>query len=261
MKLTPVDYIPACAAGVELAVFPGGEDPATPVVFVIHGRDGTMHHRFDLCRTLAAEGFTAVTLDQRNHGRRQVDKTARSDLSPTVATELFAEVVGTAQDIQLVIDLLGPQFGLAPSRIGITGNSLGGIAAIVAMGLDERIDAGAAMLGTGDFLTLMEDYLARQRVDRDDVELPLPEPVQAFYRKYDAIHRAEGFADRPLLLTAGEEDQIVSPVVVKAFAEALRPHYTHAERLIYQLYPAVEHETTEEMKAAVVAWLRRWLLG
>lgn len=261
MKLSPVDYIPTCAAGIELAVFLGGDDPAVPLVFVVHGRDGTMQHRFDLCRTLAAEGLTAVTLDQRNHGRRQVDKTARSDLSPVVATELFAEVVGTAQDIGLIIDLLIPQFALAPRRIGITGNSLGGVTAIVAMGLDSRIDAGASLLGTGDFLALMEDYLGRQRVDRDDVELPLPEPVQVFYRKYDAVHRAAAFADRPLLLTAGEEDQIVSPVVVKGFADKLRPHYTRSERLVYQLYPGVEHDTTEEMKAAVVAWLRRWLIN
>ena len=77
--------------------------------------------------------------------------------------------------------------------------------------------------------------------------------------RYDPIHNAERFADRPLLMTTGEVDPLVPPECNQRLEKALRPHYENDDRLRLSIYPGIAHEVPPAMWDESKAWLKRWL--
>lgn len=245
-----------CVAGIEVHLFGRGSD--RPVVFVTHGRGGKLAHTHALCRRLAAAGLTAVGVEQRNHGRRLVSMGANG-YGPHHAADMYGILVGTAVDIGLLIDFLPARLGVETDRIGVTGVSLGGHAALMAMGLDPRITAGAAFIGSGDFRTLMESRHRLKEFRSLAWDEFYPPGLDAGVRRFDPVHRPRTFADRPLLMLNGAEDPLVPLDGNRRFEAAARPFYPHPEKLELRTYPGVGHQVTEAMEVDAVAWLGRWL--
>lgn len=251
MPLERIDYIPACVAGLELAVFGAEAHPGAPVVFVTHGRFGAAVQVYTRCRDLAEEGLIAIAVEQRNHGRRLVDA-RRNMVVPSTMPDTLGTFVGTASDIKLLVDFLPSSLGLAVDRVGMTGTSLGGFTTLFAMAMDRRIRVGVPINGGCDFKRAIELY---EMLDCYSAE------VDALVRKYDPIHHAKSFSDRPLLMLNGAEDSVVPIALNRRFRRLLRPHYKDPSRLKLRAYAGVAHEVTEEMWAEARRWLVRWLLG
>lgn len=258
MKST--DYIFATAAGIEYYLFGSEEMPGAPVVFVTHGRGGAAEHTFDWCRDLRARGMIAIALDQRNHGRRLVDEPANGNWDIHHAANMYGNMLGTAQDVSMLIDIL-PAYGLQMSRVGMTGGSMGGHATLLAMALDKRIFAGAAMIGGGDYRHLMELRAAANGTAPADFEKYFPAALAEMVRKFDPINNLASFIDRPLLMTNGEIDELVQISANRRFEAALRPLYTRPERLQLSAYPGIGHAIPAEMWQESLDWLQRWLLS
>jgi len=261
------DFESACVAGLEVHVFraarpaetaPTAAETSSPVVFVTHGRGGRLKDTHALCRRLRARGLTALGVEQRNHGRRLIDA-AVNDHGPTHATDMYGLIVGMAQDLSLLLDFVPARLGLPCERAGVTGVSLGGHVALMAMGLDVRFKAGVAFIGSGDYRALM-----RSRKERDEFASLAPEvffspALAACVDRYDPINRPAVFADRPLLLANGGEDTLVPLEGNQNFEAAIRPFYRDATQVELAVYPGVGHEVTEQMEEDAVDWLVRYL--
>ena len=252
------DYVTACVAGLEIYLFGLEQQPSAPVVFVTHGRGGNVTHTFGTCRELAAAGLLAIGVEQRNHGRRMVDAQLNTD---NPADVLYALILGTVRDISLLLDFLPARLGRPLDRVGLTGGSLGGHVTQLAMAQDDRITVGASLIGSGDFRRLMELRAAKYQLPAEDFATFYPPALDELVRRCDPIQHPERFADRPLLMTNGEADDIVQLECNQRFEAAVRPHYTHPDRLRLSVYPGVGHATPPEMCAEANAWLARWLLG
>jgi dienelactone hydrolase len=255
--ITRPDYLTACVAGLEIHVFGAEERPRAPVVFVTHGRGGNVTDVFGPCRALAAAGLIAIGVEQRNHGRRLVDAQCNTD---NPADLMYGNILGTARDISLLVDLLPASLGLATGRTGLTGVSLGGHVTELAMTLDQRITAGASLIGSGDFRRLMELRAAKYEIPAERFDSFYSPALDAVVQRYDPINHPERFADRPLLMLNGEADDLVQLECNQRFEAAVRPHYRHPERLRLSVYPGIGHATPPEMWEEARAWLVQWLV-
>jgi len=255
--ITRPDYVTTCVAGLEIFLFGVDARAGAPVVFVTHGRGGNVTDTFEWCRDIAAAGLIAIGVEQRNHGRRLVDARCNSD---NPADMMYSVILGTARDISLLIDCIPARLGLAVDRVGVTGGSLGGHVTQMAMALDSRISAGASLIGSGDYRRLMELRAARYHIPAGEFPAFYPPSLEALVARCDPISHPERFADRPLLMLNGDADDLVQVECNQRFEAAVRPHYTHPDRLRLSVYPGVGHATPPEMWAEARAWLVQWLL-
>ncbi len=251
------DYLTAYVAGIETFIFGAAENPGAPVVFVTHGRGGSAADIFGWCRDLSASGLIAVAVEQRNHGRRLVDRGGNHD---NPADMMYGILLGTARDISLLIDCLPARTGIATDRVGVTGGSLGGHATQLAMALEPRIAVGASLIGSGDYRRLMELRAARYGIGEEGFATFYPPALDETVRRYDPINHPDRFADRPLLMCNGDADNLVQLECNQRFEAAVRPHYTHPERLQLSVYPGVGHDIPPAMWAEAKGWLVQWLV-
>ena len=259
-RLERDDFLKACVAGLEIDVF-GAEalPPDAPIVIVTHGRGCMGLHCHPACRELAALGFIAIAIEQRNHGRRLVDGRVNGDWSLSHAADMYGVFLGTASDVVTLIDMLPARLGLTSDRIGMTGVSLGGHATLMAMALDSRISAGVALIGSGDYKRLMELRAQSNGCAAGDVGRYFTPELDAVVKRRDPIHRAAQFADRPLLMVNGADDALVPLECNQRFEAAAMPYYRDGSRLRLAAYPGVKHEVTPEMWNDAKAWFTTWL--
>ena len=247
-----------CVCGLELHVFGRHSGAEQAVVLVTHGRGGHLANTHGLCRELAQRGLVAIGVEQRNHGRRLVSRAANEHTAQHAA-DLYGTIVGTAHDLCLLLDFLPARLGLSTARVGLTGVSLGGHVTVMALGLEARFTAAAALIGSGDYSALMHFRHQRAEFQGQSFEEFFSPALQSVVRRFDPIHRPEVFADRPLLLLNGEEDQMVPLSCNQGFEKALRPYFRQKERLELRAYAEVGHTVTKEMQTNAVDWLEHWL--
>jgi pimeloyl-ACP methyl ester carboxylesterase len=109
----------------------GKAAPGRPPVLLLHG-GGQTRHAFDgTARRLAAAGFAALTLDQRGHGDSEW---------PEDGHYAFADF---AADATAVSGAMAGEGGARPVAVGA---SLGGIAALMALGRDPLVFSGLVLV-------------------------------------------------------------------------------------------------------------------
>jgi len=253
------DGVREVISGIEVFAFGWKATKAAPVVFVTHGRTGAVADVFGYCRELVASGLVAIAIEQRNHGRRLFDPAANQGWSPHSPSDMYGIILGTALDISLLIDMIPARLGLSTEVAGVTGVSLGGHVTLMAMAMEPRLAAGAALIGAGDYRRLMERRAEANGVSESDFASYFPEALQQAVDRYDPIHHGRRFSDRPLLMANGSDDTLVPSDCNEGLERALRPHYSDHERLRLHVYEGVAHEVPDEMQRESVEWLARWL--
>ena len=113
-----------------------------------------------LAQHLAARGIACAVMDLPYHGYRKRPGVAPAApyLEGSVASSVQA-LGQAASDVRTVTSWLAVQPGVDPHRLGVVGISLGAIVAHLAMGEDNRLTAGVAVLGGGDLPDLSQKSL------------------------------------------------------------------------------------------------------
>ena len=127
-----------------------------PVVVALHGFGCSKEESAPRLPRLAGAGFLAVAIDGFLHGqRREPSVFARNlaNLADDFAIWVHQTCVSrTARDVSRIIDSLSDLPQADPSRIGVTGVSMGGCSALVLACREPRISAAVSMIGAADFL-------------------------------------------------------------------------------------------------------------
>ncbi|HEX3045476.1 MAG TPA: alpha/beta fold hydrolase [Bacillota bacterium] len=260
------NYHRTMLGGIELHIFEPPEIADPPLVFVLHPFTVRASWMFGFCRDLAKKGFRAVTFDLRNHGGRMVNakrngrwRKGEEDRFFSLMVDMYSYLVGTAQDISLLLDLMPARFGYPIERVGVIGFSLGGHATLITMANEPRIKVGAAIIGGGDFKTLMKDRWERYGYPADHFDQRWAENLAPIMEKYDPIRRPEVFADRPLLMTNGAKDILVPLVCNENFYQKIEPYYSAKDRVRLEVYPEFGHRVHPPMWNEAQHWLVKWL--
>lgn len=201
---------------------------------------------------LAARGFVAMSFDPYQHGERT--KESRQDLATRVRGNIrrfFWPILAyTAEEVPMVVDWAIHNLGVEPN-VGIGGTSMGGDISVAAAGVDWRIRAVAAIVGTPDWMRPgsfeypgTPDAIAQECYDRRNPLTHLED-----YRSLPAITFESGDKDRQVPADGGER-----------FIKALAPMYASCpERLRVTRHPNVGHGFVQPMMDNCIAWFERFL--
>jgi dienelactone hydrolase len=126
----------------------------------------------------------------------------------------------SASDVSTVVTWLSRQPSVDPHRIGVVGISLGAIVAHLAMGKDERLSAGVAVLGGGNLADLRQSSIVfkvrnGQRASR------LSPAEAARLRSVDPMQYAQRNRPRKVLMIQAARDLLMPPRDAEALWNAL----------------------------------------
>lgn len=128
-----------------------------------------------------------------------------------------------------------------PGRLGVVGQSWGGLGALLKMAGDDRIACCVAIMPVCDVAQLDGGRLR---------------PVRRTVRRGLNPGVAQAIAPRPVLLVAGADDSIASPEPIAAFVAALRSHYVKTpDNLDYHELDGVGHELDARQLELMSGWL------
>ena len=120
-------------------------------------------------------------------------------------------------DVRRALGWLAARPGIDPSRLGVTGISLGGIISSVVAAVDPSVHSGVFLLAGGDLSQILwgmpetarfrAAWLAAGRTVAD---------LKALTDPFDPLTYAHGLAGKRLLMIAGKIDEVVPPTSTRA---------------------------------------------
>jgi dienelactone hydrolase len=197
-------------------------DTPGPAVVLLHPLGADPAHlvtRF--ARSLAGQGIAnaVMVLPYHTHrahpGEQPVDAFASPDAERVA--QAFSQ---SAADVSAVITWLSGQPSVDPRRIGVVGISLGAIITHLAMGQDDRLSAGVAILGGGNLAALRRDSLVL-RLRHGTPSAPLDADAAARLRLVDPLTYAGWNRPRRVLMIEAARDLLVPPRHARELWEAL----------------------------------------
>jgi uncharacterized protein len=207
-----------------------------PGVVILHGAGSRKENHADFARLAAANGWAALSFDQRGHGESE------GEIGP-----------GALDDVIAMSQLLAATSGVDSRRVALRGSSMGGFMAIQAAAADERIAGVIAICPAGG------DHLARG-LRRGELEMRVGDKtaLELWLTEHDLLEAVEQLRGRPLFLMHAEgDDQIPSYRSERLFERAGEP-----KRIL--LAPGGDHRSVQhdpELQAVALRWLEARLGG
>ncbi len=249
-----------------IVTLPLSGSPPYPVVLFNHSHGG----RYELgkrellegntylasppyAEALAARGIASVCIDQRNFGERQ-GKTE---------SELFKELLWHGKvlwglmvyDTLRTVDYVASRPDLDASRLAALGISMGSTMSWWVAALDERVRIVVEMC----CLTEFDELIRTRGLDRHGVYYYVPSLLEHF----DTAGILELVAPRPFLSLSGNHDGLTPPAGLDKLDTFMKATYArHGRADAWQMVREDHgHFESHAMRAAVLEWLDRWLVG
>ncbi len=200
---------------------------------ILHGAGSRKENHADFARAASAYGWAALSFDQRGHGE--------SD------DEMTPAAIG---DVARMARLLAEVDGVDPERVCVRGSSMGGLMAIHAAAVSDRLAAAIAICPAG------EEGL-RRALRRGDLEMRADAPaLEAWLGEHDVREAVELMGDKPLLLIHARGDEQIP----YTWSEELYGRAREPRKLI--LLPGGHHRSAQhdaELHGIALRWLERAL--
>lgn len=208
--------------------------PPWPAMVIIHGAGSAKESHADFARLCAANGWVALTYDQRGHGE------SADEMAPAALA-----------DVGALASLLASRPGVDGKRVCVRGSSLGGYLAIRAAAGEPAI-AGVIAICPASGEGLRRGLHAGSLQMRADVAA-----LGAWLGEHDLRDAAAALAPKPLILLHAEGDERVP----YAWSQELYARAGAAtSRLL--IVPGGHHRSVQhdpELQATALAWLARAL--
>lgn len=207
-----------------------------------------------LARKLVQLGFLVMTYDAIGHGERNHSGNTHHHagysllpLGETIAGWMVWDSIRAADYLQSRPDV-------DPQRIGIAGNSGGGLNTLFTSALDPRFRA-AVVAG---YVFEFQSWMKYGGSHCTCVYLP------ALYRRMEWFEIASLIAPRPLLMLQGTRDSIFPRTSARRAGRATEALYSilgHRANVRLDLIPNEPHGLTKPFREAIYGWMRLHLMG
>ncbi|KAK1604784.1 hypothetical protein QYE76_028457 [Lolium multiflorum] len=261
-------------------------DPAPkrkPVVVLLHSSYKCKEWLRPLLEAYASRGYISVAIDSRYHGERASNKTTYLDAlkSSWKNGDTMPFIFDTVWDLIKLGDHLSAREDVDPSRIGITGESLGGMHAWFSAFVDTRYSVVVPIIGVQAFRWAIENDmwqaransikplfegaradLGKSEIDAEVVEKVWDKIAPGMASQFDALYSVPLIAPRPLLLLNGAEDpRCPVPGLQEAVSRAANAYEEvgAAEKFMFIAEPGVGHRMTVNMVKEASDWFDRFL--
>ncbi|KAL0323835.1 UNVERIFIED_CONTAM: hypothetical protein Scaly_2350600 [Sesamum calycinum] len=198
-----------------------------PAIVFLHSTHKCKEWLRPLLEAYAARDYIAVAIDSRYHGERARNLTTYRDalVSSWKKGDTMPFIFDTVWDLIKLADHLTQREDVDPSRIGITGESLGGMHAWFGAAADTRYSVAAPIIGVQGFRWAIEldkwqarvDSikavfevarldLGKSAIDKEVVEKVWDRIAPGLASHFDSPYTVPAIAPRPLLILNGKED-------------------------------------------------------
>ncbi|XP_055820707.1 uncharacterized protein LOC129889441 isoform X1 [Solanum dulcamara] len=259
------------------------EKKRRPTIVFLHSTNKCKEWLRPLLEGYASRGYIAVAIDSRYHGERATSITTYRDslVSSWKNGDTMPFIFDTVWDLIKLADYLTEREDVDPSKIGITGESLGGMHAWFAAFVDTRYSVVVPIIGVQDFGWAIEHDkwqarvnsikavfegaradLDKSAIDKEIVQKVWDRIAPGLASQFNAPYTVPTIVPRPLLILNGEDDprcplsglEIPESRACKAYEEANCPQNF---KLIAQ--PGIGHQMTPLMVKEASDWFDRFL--
>ncbi|RLN12472.1 putative esterase YitV [Panicum miliaceum] len=254
-----------------------------PVIVFLHSSYKCKEWLRPLLEAYASRGYICVAIDSRYHGERASNETTYIDALKSAWRngDTMPFIFDTVWDLIKLGDHLSEREDVDPCRIGITGESLGGMHAWFAAFVDKRYSVTVPIIGVQGFRWAIDNNkwqarvnsikplfeearidLGKSEIDTEVVEKVWEKIAPGLDSQFDAPYSLPLIAPRPLLLLNGAEDprcpiaglEEPSSRAAKAYEES-----GSAEKFMFIAEPGIGHQTTVNMVKKASDWFDRFL--
>ncbi|XP_022754587.1 uncharacterized protein LOC111302937 [Durio zibethinus] len=254
-----------------------------PAVVFLHSTHKCKEWLRPLLEAYASRGYVAIGVDSRYHGERANSLTTYKDalVSSWKNGDTMPFIFDTVWDLIKLADFLTLREDIDPTRIGITGESLGGMHAWFAAFADTRYAVAAPIIGVQGFRWAIDNDkwgarvnsikavfeearidLGKNEIDKEVVEKVWDRIAPGLASQFDAPNTVPAIVPRPLLIANGAKDdrcpidglEIPKTRACKAYEEV---HCSDNFKLIAQ--PGIWHRMTPLMVKETSDWFDRFL--
>lgn len=254
-----------------------------PAIVFLHSTNKCKEWLRPLLEAYASRGYIAVAIDSRYHGERASSLTTyrESLVSAWKKGDTMPFIFDTVWDLIKLADYLSQRVDIDPSRIGITGESLGGMHSWFAAAADTRYSVVVPIIGVQGFRWAIDNDkwlprvnsikavfeeaqidLNKSAIDKEVVEKVWDRIAPGLASEFDAPYTVPVIAPRPLLLLNGEEDprcpiaglEIPKQKIVEAYESACCP-----ENFKVIAEPGIGHRMTASMVKEASDWFDKYL--
>lgn len=211
------------------AVPAGRCDEALPAIFFHHGFTSSKEMYSYFGYALAQNGFRVILPEADMHG-------ARFNGDEEYRLAHFWDILRrNVEELPQLVDHYCQRGLVQPGRLGVGGVSLGGMTTLAAKARYGWIDAAAALMGSGYFLSLAHTLFPPG--------LPLEEEEQRWLEQHEVGHQLKNVADRPLFIWHGLADELV-PATESARLIAALEEKDLLANVVYRTEHGIAHKIT-----------------
>ncbi|OWM87786.1 hypothetical protein CDL15_Pgr019369 [Punica granatum] len=258
-----------------------------PAIVFLHSTNKCKEWLRPLLEAYASRGYITIAVDSRYHGERASNKTTYRDalVSSWKTGDTMPFIFDTTWDLIKLADYLMQREDIDPSRIGITGESLGGMHAWFAAFADTRYAVVVPIIGVQGFRWAIDNDMWQARVDsikavfeearanlgksvidKEVVEKVWDRIAPGLASGFDSPNTIPPIAPRPLYIINGEEDprcpiaglDVPKSGAEKAYEEAKCPDSFKAYTFLFA-QPGIGHQMTVQMVKEASDWFDRFL--
>ncbi|WOK98541.1 hypothetical protein Cni_G07253 [Canna indica] len=254
-----------------------------PAIVLLHSSYKCKEWLRPLLEAYASRGYVAVAIDSRYHGERASNITTYKEalVSSWKNGDTMPFIFDTVWDLIKLADFLSQREDVDPARIGITGESLGGMHAWFAAAADTRYSVVAPIIGVQGFRWALENDkwharvdsikpvfeearidLGKNETDKEVVKKVWDRIAPGVSNQFDAPFTVPAIAPRPLLILNGAEDPrcpISGLEVPVSKASEVYEEANCPENFKFVAEAGIGHQMTVSMVNKASIWLDRFL--
>ncbi|CAL1373470.1 unnamed protein product [Linum trigynum] len=260
----------------------GGKERKPAVVF-LHSTHKNKEWLRPLLEAYASRGYVAIAIDSRYHGERAHNKTTYRDalVESWKKGDTMPFIFDTVWDLIKLADYLTQREDIDCTRIGITGESLGGMHAWFGAFADNRYSVVVPIIGVQGFRWAIDNDkwqarvvsiravfeearmdLSKKAIDNEVVEKVWNRIAPGLASRFDAPYTVPAMSPRPLLILNGAEDPrcpisgIQSPMLR---ALAVYEEANAADKFKVIAEAGIGHQMTKSMVKEASDWFDKYL--
>ena len=180
-----------------------------PAAILLHLLGGGIEISTRFAKYLQARGVNAAVMQLPYHYNRAIGR-APAQIYVSDDTKVAAQAFDqAASDVSTLATWLQAQPEVDPNKLGVAGVSLGAIITHLAMGRDERLNAGVALVGGGDLKEISQLGPLARLFLRVKGNVTPDRIGDAELREADPLYHTDFNRPRRVLMIQGARDEII----------------------------------------------------
>ncbi|PKA61219.1 hypothetical protein AXF42_Ash006116 [Apostasia shenzhenica] len=259
------------------------DEKKRPAIVILHSSYKCKEWLRPLLEAYASRDYIAVAVDSRYHGERASSRSTYQEalISSWKIGDSMPFIYDTVWDLIKLADYLVQREDIDPSRIGITGESLGGMHAWFAAAMDIRYAVAIPIIGVQGFRWAIENDkwqarvgsirplfeearldLGKDVIDKEVVEKVWDRIAPGLALQFDAPYTVPIIAPRPQLIINGSEDPRCPVAGLDVSISIAQQAYKAAgcpDNFQFIAERGIGHQMTATMVKAASDWFDKFL--